>query len=73
MIHNVSIGYQRSFTPARHIYSRADEGILVNQLRSRGSRVMKRRVPASVTQEFLEVAMRILKREKEFLEKIGRL
>ena len=38
-----------------------------------GSRVMKSKNSSVRDSKFLQVAMRILKREKEFLEKIGRL
>ena len=38
-----------------------------------GSRVMKPKDSSARDSKFLQVTMRILKREKEFLEKIGRL
>jgi len=38
-----------------------------------GSRVMKPKNSSVRDSKFLQVTMRILKREKEFLEKIGRL
>ena len=38
-----------------------------------GSRVMKPKTSSVRDSKFLQVTMRILKREKEFLEKIGRL
>jgi hypothetical protein len=46
----------------------------IRETRSRpGSRAMRSKNSAASDSEFLQVAMRILKRERLFLEKIGRL
>jgi hypothetical protein len=47
---------------------------LIRGMRFRGgSRVMKPKNSSVRDSKFLQVTMRILKREREFLEKIGRL